>query len=259
MRRGHLLALARRALVGLTRNPTQIIPSISFPLIFLGLTSASLQRSTELPGFPPVDSFAQFAVTASVVQGVLFGAVHAGSAMASDIETGFFDRLITAPISRHAIVGGRLAGAAVLGAAQALFFLGVVAIFGTRPEGGWAAVGLIVLAAGLLAAGVGALVTSLGLKTGSSEAVQGMFPLVFASLFLSSAFFPRNLMTGWFHTAASLNPLSHVIEGLRAQVITGVDLPRWLVAMGIATAVLIVGLGLARIALEGRIRMIRGA
>ena len=75
-----------------------------------------------------------------------------------------------------------------------------------------------------------------------------------AGLFLSSAFFPRDLMHGWFKTAATLNPLSHIIEGLRTQIIVGVDLERWLMSMSIAMVVLIVGLLTAKAALEARIR-----
>lgn len=251
-------ALARRAIFGFLREPAQLFPAFVFPLLFLSLISAALQRSTALPGFPPVDSFAQFAVSASVVQGVLFGAVFAGAAMAGDVEGGFFERLVAAPVSRNAIILGRVAGAAVLGSFQACFFLGALALFGTTPEGGLLAVLLVAITAGLLAAGIGAFVCSLGLRTGSSEAVQGMFPLVFAGVFLSSAFFPREFMHGWFHTAATLNPLSHLIEGIRVQVISGIDLERWLISVAIAGAILVAGTATAKVALEGRLKVARG-
>lgn len=253
----HHAALARRAITGLVREPSQILPSLIFPLVFLALTSAALQRATNLPGFPAVDSFAQFAVSATIVQGVLFGAVQAGAAMATDVEGGFFERLVAAPISRDAIIVGRVAGAGLLGSIQACFFLGLLALLGTRPEGGLAAVFMVAVTAGVLAAGVGAFVSSLGLRTGSAEAVQGMFPLVFALLFLSSAFFPRDLMHGWFHAAATLNPLSHLIEGLRVQIISGVDLSSWAVSLAIAGGILVIGVAAGKAALDARLRMAR--
>lgn len=256
--RAQYAALARRAVLGFLREPSQLFPAFAFPLLFLALISAALQRSTALPGFPPVDSFVQFAVSASIVQGVLFGAVHAGAAMATDVEGGFFERLVAAPVSRNAIILGRVAGAAVVGGFQACVFFAVAALFGTTPEGGMLAVVMVAITAGVLAAGIGAFVSSLGLRTGSSEAVQGMFPLVFAGLFLSSAFFPRRFMHGWFHSVATFNPLSHLIEGIRAQVIGGIDLERWLVSVAIAGAILVAGTVSAKIALEGRLKVARG-
>ena len=61
----------------------------------------------------------------------------------------------------------------------------------------------------------------MALKTGSSEAVQGSFPLLFIALFFSSAFFPRQTMTGAYRVIANLNPISHLVEGIRGLVIDG--------------------------------------
>jgi ABC-2 type transport system permease protein len=61
----------------------------------------------------------------------------------------------------------------------------------------------------------------MALRTGSVEAVQGAFPLVFISLFASSAFFPRELMRGWFHDVATANPFSWMIDGLRHLILVG--------------------------------------
>ena len=249
----HYAALSHRSVINTVRRPTAIIPSIMFPLMFMAMTASALNRSITLPGFPPVDSFVQFSVAATIVQGVLFGAVSAGTDMATDIEEGFFERLMASPVSRTSIVVGRLAGAAALGFFQALLFLGVVAFF-TDIEGGLPAVLLIGVIAAVLAAGIGAFSVTIGLKTGSSEAVQGTFPLLFASLFLSSAFFPRQLMSGWFESVATVNPISHLIEGIRTQIISGVDLGAWAVSLGIAAAILAVGVIVALRALAGRVK-----
>lgn len=249
----HYAALSRRSVINTVRRPTAIIPSITFPLLFMAMTASALNRSITLPGFPPVDGFVQFSVAATIVQGVLFGAVSAGTDMATDIEEGFFERLMASPVSRTSIVIGRLAGAATLGFFQALLFLGIVAFF-TDIEGGLPAVLLIGIVAAVLAAGIGAFSVAIGLKTGSSEAVQGTFPLLFASLFLSSAFFPRDLMSGWFKSVAAVNPISHLIEGIRTQIISGIDLGAWALSLGIALAVLAVGVVVALRALTGRLK-----
>lgn len=249
----HYAALSHRSILNTIRRPTAIVPSVLFPLLFMAMTASALNRSISLPGFPPVDSFVQFSVAATIIQGVLFGAVSAGSDMASDIEGGFFERLMASPVSRTSIVMGRLAGAASLGFFQALLFLGIVAFF-TDIEGGFQAALLVGVVAAVLAAGIGAFSVAIGLKTGSSEAVQGTFPLLFASLFLSSAFFPRDLMSGWFKSVATVNPISHLVEGIRTQIISGVDLGEWALSLGIATGILLAGVIVALRALSGRLK-----
>ena len=246
-------ALSRRAVLNTLRQPTSVVPSLTFPLLFLALTSAAFDRSTSLPGFPPVDSFLQFVVSTTIVQGALFGSIAAGSDMATDIEGGFFDRLVASPVARTSILVGRLMGSVAFGFTQAWVFFVIASIFGLEVEGGFIAMVLITLAAGVLAGGIGSISVAFALRTGSSEAVRGSFPLLFSLLFLSSAFFPRNLMNGWFRTAADLNPLSHMIEGLRTQVIDGLDLASFGVALAIAASILVVGTSFAGLALRGRL------
>lgn len=248
------VALSRRSILGTIRTPIAIVPSLTFPLIFLALNSAALNRSIGLPGFPEVDSFLQFMFATTVVQGALFGAVAAGASIAKDIEGGFFERIIAAPTSRSSILVGRLAGVATFAFFQAWFFFAVATLFGLEVEGGLAAMLGVSVVGAVVASGIGALSVAFGLKTGSSEAVQGAFPLAFALMFLSSAFFPRQLMTGWFLNVAEANPFSHLIEATRHQVITGFSFPRLLVAMGIAFALFIVGLIASGLALRGRLK-----
>lgn len=250
-------ALSRRAIVNIARTPAAIIPALVFPLMFLALTSAAMARAIELPGFPPVDSFVQFAIATTILQGSLFGATAAGADMAKDIEGGFFERLVASPVARTSILVGRVAGAATLGFVQAWLFILIASLFGLRIEGGLLGMVLISLVAAVAAAGIGSLSMAFGLRSGSSEAVQGSFPLIFVMLFFSSAFFPRDLMDGWFRSVATWNPLSRLIEALRHQVIFGVDFGEFLVALGVATGILVFGVAVAGTALRGRLR--RGA
>jgi ABC-2 type transport system permease protein len=246
-------ALSRRAIVTTFRQPTSILPAMTFPLLFMALSSAAFERSTNLPGFPPVDSFLQFLIATSIVQGTLFGSVAAGTAMATDIENGFFERLVAAPSSRSSILVGRVMGAAVLAFLQAWVFMGVAMPFGLTVESGLPGMLLIAIAAGVLGAGVGSIAMSFALRTGSAEAVQGSFPLLFAGLFLSGAFFPRDLMDGWFKTVASYNPFTYLIEGLRTLVIEGFDAAEFGTAVGVAAAIFAVGITLSNVALRRRL------
>ena len=192
-----------------------------FPLFFAALNTAALGKSTQLPGFPAADSFLDFMLAATVVQGVLFGGIGAASEMAQDIENGFFERLIAAPTSRISILLGRLAGGAALGAVQSIVFLAIFAAFGAEVKAGLAGIVVLVLTGMLLSLSIGSIGAAMALRTGSVEAVQGAFPLVFISLFASSAFFPRELMRGWFHAVATGNPFSWMIDGLRHLILVG--------------------------------------
>jgi ABC-2 type transport system permease protein len=111
---------------------------------------------------------------------------------------------------------------------------------------------LVILVLGALAAmAFGALGCAAALRTGSGEAVQGLFPLFFVFIFLSSSNLPRNLLrTGWFHTVATWNPISYLIEGFRSLFITGWDgTALW---RGFAVAI---GLGIvALLAVAGALR-----
>ena len=214
-------AMSRRALLALWRQPALTIPSIVFPLFFAALGSSSFSRATALPGFPQVDSFLDFALAGAIVQGVLFGSITSATALATDIENGFFDRLLASPTSRAGILLGRLAGAVAYGAIQTLFFTVVLIPFGLTVKSGVPGVIVMMVGGALTALCVGALMSTMAIRTGSSEAVQGSFPLVFILLFFSSAFFPRETMSGVYATLAGLNPVSYVIEGFRDLVIDG--------------------------------------
>jgi ABC-2 type transport system permease protein len=247
------VALSRRSVVNIVRQPAAVVPAFMFPLLFLALTSSALGRTTALPGFPQVDSFLQFAVATTIIQGALFGSIAAGSDMATDIEHGFFERLVASPVSRTSILVGRVAGAAALGFVQALVFFGITSLFGLRVESGLAGILLVAVVASMVSAGIGALAVAFGLRTGSTEAVQGSFPLLFVLMFFSSAFFPRDLMQGWFKTVATYNPVSWLIESARSLVIEGLDVGDFLVALAVAGAIFLVGNVLAGLALRRRL------
>lgn len=237
-------ALARRSVVGTLRTPQALFSSLFFPLALLAIFTASFATAPgTIPGFPPVRGFLDFALAGAVLQGVLIGGTTAGAALALDIEGGFFDRLVASPVSRTAILVGRLAGGVALALAQTVLFVGIGIAFGARVEGGAAGAAMLLLLAGLLAVAISGLGVILALRSGSAEAVQGTFPLFFALLFFSSAFFPRETMTGWFRAVADANPISYLVEAMRAQIVDGVDARVTLIGLGVV--VVLAGLALA--------------
>ncbi len=242
--------LSKRSVLALWRQPSLVVPSLIFPLFFAALGTASFSRATSLPGFPEVDSYLDFALAGAVAQGILFGSTVGATALATDIENGFFDRLLSSPSTRSGIIIGRMAGGMVFGGAQTLFFVVVLLPFGLSIEGG--VVGVLAMAVGgtILALAVGALMSAMAIKTGSSEAVQGAFPLLFIGLFFSSAFFPRETMSGVYGNLADVNPISHLVEGFRDLTIDG------LTASAVVRAILIPA-GLAVLTVSLALRTLR--
>jgi ABC-2 type transport system permease protein len=247
-------ALGARSVKQTFRRPQLFAPIIIFPSLLLAIQTAGAGRAVDLPGFPPVDSFLDFMLAGAMIQSVMLAGNSGGIALAVDIEMGFTDRLLAAPISRFAIVLGRLAGTAALSALAAIWFLVVGLIFGAHIEEGVPGALLMiffVVLAGVAFGGIGAAVA---LRTGRASVVQGLFPLVFVILFLSSAFFPDNLMVEPAATVAEYNPLSFIVEGIRDPVISSLSWDAFWKAMGSLALVGAIGIGLSALALRRRLR-----
>lgn len=215
--------LARRSIVRTLRQPAMVVPSLIFPLMLLAINSSGLDSATRLPGFP-TSSYFTFALAIPFVQGALFSANSAGTNVANDVETGFLNRLSLTPLSRAALLAGQLSGILALGLIQATTFVVVGVVFGAGIEAGVAGALVIVALSMVISLAFGCIGAFVALRSGSGEAVQGVFPLFFAALFLSSMALPRDLIeTDWFRTVADWNPVSYMLEGIRSLVITGWD------------------------------------
>ncbi len=226
--------LARRSVVRTLRQPAMVVPSLVFPLILLSINSSGLESATRLPGFP-TNSYFQFALAIPFIQGALFSANSAGTNVANDIETGFLNRLALTPLRRVALMMGQLAGILALGMIQAITFVVIGVAFGHGIAAGFAGALVIIALSLTISLAFGCIGAWVALRTGSGEAVQGVFPLFFAALFLSSMSLPRNLIeTDWFRTVATYNPVSYMLEAIRSLVIVGWD-PEAL-ALGFACA-----------------------
>lgn len=248
------LALSKRSILSLWRQPALVVPSLIFPLFFAALGTSSFSRATTaVPGFPAVDSYLDFALAGSVVQGILFGSTVGATALATDIENGFFDRLLSSPSTRSGIIVGRMAGGMVYGGFQTVFFIVILLPFGLSIKGGVAGVLTMAVGGTILALAVGALMSAMAIKTGSSEAVQGAFPLLFIALFFSSAFFPRETMSGMYKTLANINPISYLVEGFRDLTINGFSASAVVQAVVIPAILALLAVGLALWTLKRRL------
>jgi len=235
------------------RNPAQLVFPIVFPLVLLAVNASGLDAATRLPGFPTA-SYLDFALAIPFMQGALFAALNGGQDLARDIQGGFLDRLAMTPMSGAALLAGQLGGALFMGVVSAVLYLAVGVAFGAGIATG-AAGALVLLALAIaISFAFACFGTFVALRAGTGEAVQGFFPLFFVLLFLSSAFFPRDLIEHeWFRVIATYNPVSYMVEGLRSLVIAGWDGQALAQAFGISAVAIAVFLTLSSRALRTRL------
>jgi len=245
--------LAGRAIKRITRNPAQMVFPVLFPLILLAVNASGLAAATKIPGFPAA-SYLDFALAIPFMQGALFAALNGGQDLARDIEGGFLDRLAMTPLSGAALLAGQLGGALFMGLISAVLYLVVGVAFGVGIASGVGGALVLVALALAISSAFACFGTFVALRAGTGEAVQGFFPLFFVLLFLSSAFFPRNLIEqDWFRTIATYNPVSYMVEGIRSLVITGWDGQALAQAFAIAGIAIVAFLALSARALRTRL------
>jgi len=247
-------ALASRSVKQTFRRTQLMAPIIIFPTMLLAIQTGGAGSAVDLPGFPQVHSFLQFMLAGAMMQSLLLAGNTGGIALAIDIEMGFTDRLFAAPIPRFTIVLGRLAGTAALGAFGAIWFLAIGLIFGAHIETGVLGALWAILVVTLAATALGGIGAAIALRTGNASIVQGLFPIIFVVLFLSSAFFPQDLMVEPAKTIAEYNPLSFVVDGLRDPIISGFSASETIDALLAIAGIGVFSLLLSGAALRHRLR-----
>jgi ABC-2 type transport system permease protein len=245
--------LAGRAVRRIVRQPAQLVFPVLFPLILLGVNASGLTAATSVPGFPAA-SYLDFALAIPFMQGALFAALNGGQDLARDIQGGFLDRLAMTPMSGAALLAGQLGGALFMGVISAVLYLVVGIAFGAGIASGVGGALVLLVLAITISFAFACFGTFVALRAGTGEAVQGFFPLFFVLLFLSSAFYPRDLIEqDWFRTVATYNPVSYMVEGIRSLVISGWDGQALAQAFGISLVAIVLFLALSSRALRTRL------
>jgi ABC-2 type transport system permease protein len=148
---------------------------------------------------------------------------------------------------------GQMAGIVALGLIQAVTFVVIGVAVGSGIAAGVGGALVIIALSLLISLGFGLIGAFVALRTGSGEAVQGVFPLFFAALFLSSMSLPRELIqTDWFRTVATWNPVSYMLEAIRSLVIIGWDPEALALGFGCAGGLAAISLFAASSALKTR-------
>ncbi len=210
--------LARRAVREVWRIPAATIPALFIPVFFLVVNLGQVNKifPTTTP-FLHNQHYVAFQIPVSLVFAV--SSATSGLAMVTDIDIGYLDKLLTAPIRRTAIVWGRLAADLVRGVAVSVIVLAVGFAFGARIKSGVPGVLLLVVLSALWGVAYAGIAIAIALKTKNVQTTNASFLIFFPLLFLTPNFVPLDLLAGPLQAIARFNPVSYVITGLRDLVL----------------------------------------
>jgi ABC-type multidrug transport system permease subunit len=216
------LVLWRRSLNEVLRVRGALLPATIAPLVFMLGITGQFGRLTGLEGFP-TESYLSWIVPLSCLQGAGFAGAATGSNLARDIEQGWFDRLLVAPVPRPLLVAGPILGAVTRSMVPATVVLIAGLVIGAELTGG--VLGLLALY--VACAGFCACAALWGIFMAVTFRTQQAGPLmqqgVFLAVFLSTAYTPEVLLRGWLSEVAHLNPITHVLEMARQATVAGIE------------------------------------
>lgn len=208
-------AVAWRSVHSFLTNPALLLPALVFPLFFFVSFAGGLSAVADVPGFEFPSGYTAFQFVFVLLQSAAFGGVFTGFGIARDFETGFANRYLLAAANRNGIVAGYVAAALVRALVTWGILTAVALVAGMNVDGGgvdlfglYGLAVLVNLAATLWATGVALRVRS----------IQGgplmQFP-VFLVLFLAPVYVPLDLLSGWIHAVAAVNPVTALLEAGR--------------------------------------------
>lgn len=230
------------------RTPAYLLPNLLMPVVFFFIMVGSLSRIAQTAG---VD-YKAFFLPVSVIFAVTGGS--AGLNLVTDIESGYFDKLLVTPTSRLALLLGAMGADFLRIVLQGLIIVSVGMLVGTTVDTGLLGALALVGIASLWGLAYSAIGFAVALKTGNTQVVGSMWVFQFPFLFLAPTFAPKAALEGWLATAATYNPLTYLLDGLRALTLEGWDAEKLLIAVAIAIGFGVLTVTLALRAMLSRVR-----
>jgi ABC transporter DrrB family efflux protein len=211
-------AMTRRNLYHYLRVPAVVAVAVTQAVLFVVMFTYVFGGAINTPGVAYVD----YLMPGIVVLAVAFGSPNTGVGLAEDLTTGMLDRFRSLPMARPALLAGRTLADAIRNLFVVLVMIGVGSLIGFRFHAGpLAAIAAIALpvAVGYLLSWFAALI---GLATGDAETAgtASLLPII-PLAFTSSAFVPIDTMPGWLQTWADINPVTPIVDAIRALIIGG--------------------------------------
>ena len=213
-------SLASRELIRFARQRTRVIGALGQPVLFWVLFGAGLHGSFKPPAWAPSDmTYQEYFFPGVAVLIVLFTAIFSTISIIEDRREGFLQGVLVAPISRLAIVLGKLCGGAALAVVQAGLFLALAPLLGlaVSPLAALEVLGFLILLAFAMTA-LGFLIAWPLDSTQGFHAIMSVFLL--PMWLLSGAFFPAG-ESGWLSSVIRANPLTYGVAGLRRLLYAG--------------------------------------
>jgi ABC-2 type transport system permease protein len=241
-------SIAGRAVRAIPREPETLLPALFVPVFFYFINVGALENVAKQSG---VDNFRAFQLPVAIIFAVT-GISRAGS-LVTDIQDGYFDRLVVTPIRRLALLLGLMVADFLLVIALEIPVVALGFIMGVNFETGLLGVAAFILIGALWGVAFTGFPYAIALKTGSPGAVNSSFILFFPFAFLTTSFLPQEALSGWLSTVADVNPVTYLLAGMRS-VITGWDGTAILEALLAIGAVAIVTMSASLLALRGRLK-----
>lgn len=242
-------SVAIRSLRALPREPEVLIPSLVIPIFFFAVNVGTLQDFTQR-GIPGLD-YRAFQLPSAIVFAVT--GVSRANALVTDIQSGYFDRMLMTPIRRLALLLGMMAAdfVQIILLSEPVILLGMAV--GVRFETGLLGLLLFLLMSGFWGLAFTGFPYAIALKTASAGAVGASFILFFPFAFLTTSALPMDALTGWLATVARYNPMTYLLAGLRSLLYGGWQ-PAGILQGAVAILLVsILSMGLALAALRGRV------
>jgi ABC-2 type transport system permease protein len=196
-------------------NPAMAIPALMFPLFFFTAFAGGLSRVDSVPGFDYGAGYTTFVYGFVLLQASAFGGIFTGFSIARDFESGFSRRLMLAAPRRGGIVAGYWI-AALLRAVFTVATITVVALVaGLSIDGGFVDLAGLYTLAVLVNAAAMLFASGVAMRLRTMQAGPAMQVPAFLVLFLAPVWVPYDLLTGWVQAAASVNPVTLVLEAGR--------------------------------------------
>jgi len=212
-----------RAMKKLIRNPILLFFSLFQPIIFLVLFTQLFSRFSQLPGFP-AGSYLLFATPGILLQNAFSSALQSGTSVVTDLDSGYLQKMLVTPVSRYAILMGRLTSDAFRVVIQSVILLALALLLGASVATGLPGIIMILVTMAFFGLAWSGISLTLGLRTRNAETVFGISAfLTFPLLFMSTALTPSSFMPSWMQTVSSINPISYTVNAARALVLSGYD------------------------------------
>ncbi|MDZ4828039.1 MAG: ABC transporter permease [Actinomycetota bacterium] len=245
-----LRAVATRGLTLIPRDVEGVVPALIIPIFFFIVNVGSLQEIAEsqAPGF----DYKAFQLPVAIIFAVT--GISRAPNLVTDIQDGYFDRMVVTPMNRVAFLLGLMVADLVLVIALSIPVVTLGLLLGVSFEAGPLGIVAFILIAALWGVVFTGFPYAIALKTGSPAAVNSSFLLFFPFAFLTTAFVPEEALTGWLAAIAKYNPVTYILEALRSLIFVGWDASELAKGFAAIIGVGIVSQFLAFAALRGRLR-----